>query len=109
MSKRSAMLLAAIVTAVLAIGGLALSLGVTGPAPADAAPGPAERVVKVQHRTITVHHQADGGMGASFVAVGSSAGASEDGMDGSDDPFEDERDDAFEIEDHAESADFEDD
>ena len=56
MNKRSAMLIAAGLVFTLGIGGLAVSLGLAGPAPVNAA-GAArpERVVKVERRTVTLH------------------------------------------------------
>lgn len=60
MNKRSAVLIAAGLVLTLAIGGLAVSLGLTGPAPVDAA-GPVrpERVVKVERRTVTIRRKAE--------------------------------------------------
>ena len=60
MNKRSAMLIAAGLVLTLGIGGLAVSLGLTGPAPVNAADAARpERVVKVERRTVTVHPTAD--------------------------------------------------
>lgn len=59
MNKRSAVLIAAGLVLTLVVGGLAVSLGLTGPAPVNAA-GPVrpERVVKVERRTVTIHQDA---------------------------------------------------
>ena len=59
MNKRSAVLIAAGLVLTLGIGGLAVSLGLTGPSPVNAA-GPVrpERVVKVERRTVTIHQKA---------------------------------------------------
>ena len=60
MNKRSAMLIAAGLVLTLGIGGLAVSLGLTGPAPVNAADAARpERVVRVERRTVTVHRTAD--------------------------------------------------
>lgn len=60
MNKRSAMLIAAGLVLTLGIGGLAVSLGLTGPAPVNAADAVRpERVVKVERRTVTLHRTAD--------------------------------------------------
>ena len=60
MNKRSAMLIAAGLVLTLGIGGLAVSLGLTGPAPAGAAEtAQAQRVVKAQARTVTADGTVD--------------------------------------------------
>lgn len=59
MNKRSALLIAAGLVLTLGIGGLAVSLGLTGPTPLDAVEtARPERVVKVERRTVTVHRKA---------------------------------------------------
>jgi hypothetical protein len=65
MNKRSAMLIAAGLVLTLGIGGLAVSLGLTGPAAVNAADAArAERVVRVERRTVTVDRTADAAAGA---------------------------------------------
>ena len=60
MNKRSAMLIAAGLVLTLGIGGMAVSLGLTGPAPVNAADAARpERVVRVERRTVTVDRTAD--------------------------------------------------
>lgn len=110
MNKRSAVLIAAGLVLIMAVGGLAVSLGLTGPTPVNAtgAVRP-ERVVKVERKTVTVHRKADQASGSATqiaVAPGTVTGDdSDDGFEGEDEHgFEDEDhedhdDDGFEIED----------
>jgi hypothetical protein len=75
MNKRSAMLIAAGLVLTLGIGGLAVSFGLTGPAPAGAAEtAHAQRVVKVQRQTVTAHGTADAVPGAAAQISLSSPG-----------------------------------
>jgi len=95
MNKRSAMLIAAGLVLTLGIGGLAVSLGLTGPTPVSAAAAGPERVVKVERRTVTVHRTADPARGAA-TQISSTASGSDD-LDGE---HEGEDDQEHEIEDH---------
>lgn len=75
MNKRSAMLIAAGLVLTLGIGGLAISLGLTGPTPAGAAEtAQAQRVVKAQARTVTAQGTADAAPGAAAQISLSSPG-----------------------------------
>jgi len=102
MNKRSAMLIAAGLVFTLGIGGLAVSLGLTGPAPVNAADaaGP-EPVVKVERRTVTVHRTADAAAQTSLSSPRSvdtdDIGEEHEGDD--DHGFEDGDHDEFEFED----------
>ena len=88
MNKRSAVLIAAGLVLTLGIGGLAVSLGLTGPTPVNAVEtARPERVVKVERRTVTVHRKAKAPSAATVVlsapAPGSGMGeATEDGYEG---------------------------
>jgi hypothetical protein len=85
MNKRSAVLVAAGLVFTLAIGGLAVSLGLTGPTPVDAAGSVRpERVVKVERRTVTIHRKADPASASTIVlsAPASNAAAGDDSDDG---------------------------
>lgn len=90
MKKRSAVLIAAGLVLVMAIGGLAVSLGLTGPAPVDAA-GPVrpERVVKVERRTVTIRRKAES-PSASNVVLSAPASDPSRGDDSDDGYDEDE-------------------
>ena len=105
MNKRSAVLIAAGLVLTLAIGGLAVSLGLTGPTPVNAA-GPVrpERVVKVESRTVTIHRKAESPSAATITL---SAPASDPSMgDDSDDGYESEHEsESHEDFDEAESED----
>ncbi|HEX6264557.1 MAG TPA: hypothetical protein VF036_04675 [Actinomycetota bacterium] len=105
MNKRSAVLIAAGLVLTLAIGGLAVSLGLTGPTPVNAA-GPArpERVVKVERRTVTIHQKA-GSPSAATVML--SAPASDPAIDGDSDDGYDEDASEHEDESHEESEEVE--
>lgn len=102
MNKRSAMLIAAGLVFTLGIGGLAVSLGLTGPAAVNAADGlRPERVVKVERRTVTVHRTAEGTTQTSLSSqrsVGTdNAGEEHEGED--DHGFDDGDHNEFEVED----------
>jgi hypothetical protein len=89
MNKRSAVLIAAGLVLTLAIGGLSVSLGLTGPTPVNAA-GPVrpEPMVKVERRTVTIHRKAEAPSGGTITL---SAPASDPSIgDESDDGYEDE-------------------
>lgn len=90
MNKRSAVLIAAGLVLTLAIGGLAVSLGLTGPTPVNAA-GPArpERVVKVERRTVTIRRKAES-PSASNVVLSAPASDPSRGDDSDDGYDEDE-------------------
>lgn len=100
MNKRSAVLIAAGLVLTLAIGGLAVSLGLTGPTPVNAA-GPArpERVVKVERRTLTIHRKAESPPAATVMlstpASGPALGESDDGYDEDESEHEDESHEDF--------------
>jgi hypothetical protein len=107
-NKRSAVLIAAGLVLTLAVGGLAVSLGLTGPTPVDAAGARPERVVKVQRSTVTVHRKADAAAGsATQISIASpvTSDDSDDGFEGEDE-FEDEFE-GEDREDHEESEDIE--
>ena len=101
MNKRSAMLIAAGLVFTLGIGGLAVSLGLTGPAPVNAAAAGPERVVKVERRTVTVHRTAEGTTQTSLSSQRSvdtdNAGEEHEGED--DHGFDDGDHNEFEVED----------
>ena len=97
MNKRSAMLIAAGLVLTLGIGGLAVSLGLTGPAPVNAAAADPERVVKVERRTVTVHRSADAAPGAT-----SQISSTAPGSDDPDEEYEGEDDHGSEEDDHDE-------
>lgn len=105
MNKRSAMLIAAGLVLTLGIGGLAVSLGLTGPAPAGAAEtAQAQRVVKVQTRTVTAHGTTDAALGAAAQISLSSPGTVDSDDAGEEHPeegqgHEGEDHDTFEVED----------
>ncbi len=106
MNKRSAVLIAAGLVLTLAIGGLAVSLGLTGPTPVNAA-GPVrpERVVKVESRTVTIHRKAESRPPRATITL--SAPAADPSMgDDSDDGYESEHEsESHEDFDEAESED----
>jgi hypothetical protein len=89
MNKRSAVLIAAGLVLTLAIGGLSVSLGLSGPTPVNAA-GPVrpERVVKVERRTVTIHRKAEA-PSAGTITLSTSASEPFTGDD-SDDGYETE-------------------
>jgi len=101
MNKRSAILIAAGLVFTLGIGGLAVSLGLTGPAPVNAAAARAERVVKVERRTVTLHRTAEGTTQSSLSSPRSDdtdcIGQEHDGED--DHGFDDGDHSEFEVED----------
>jgi hypothetical protein len=102
MKKRSAMLIAAGLVLTLGIGGLAVSLGLTGPAPVNAAAAAPERVVRVERRTVTVHRTAEAAPVATTQTSSSAPGsddldAEHEGEDGQEHEIEDHE--GFEIED----------
>lgn len=83
MNKRSAVLVAAGLVLTLIVGGVAISVGLTGPTSTQAAlrtTRKAKPIVKVRKRTVTVHRQ--GAAGSSVVASGglSVGGQSGDGI-----------------------------
>ena len=85
MNKRSAVLIAAGLVLTLAIGGLAVSLGLTGPTPVNAVEtARPERVVKVERRTVTVHRKAKASSAATIVlsAPAPSSSMGDDAGDG---------------------------
>ena len=63
MNKRSAMLMAAGLVLTLIVGGVAMSTGLTGPTPSQAAPRAGQRqkapepIIKTVKHTVTVHKQ----------------------------------------------------
>ena len=105
MNKRSAVLIAAGLVLTLAIGGLAVSLGLTGPSPVNAA-GPVrpERVVKVERRTVTIHQKAMPASAGTITlsAPGADAAIGDDSDDGYENEHESESHEDF---DEAESED----
>jgi hypothetical protein len=104
-NKRSAVLIAAGLVLTLGIGGLAVSLGLTGPTPVNAVEtARPERVVKVERRTVTVHRKAKAPSAATVVLsapAGSTMG--DDSSEGDDSEHESESHEDFsdmESEDH---------
>jgi hypothetical protein len=76
MNKRSAVFIAGGLVLLMAVGGLAVSLGLTGPTPVNAA-GPVrpERVVKVERKTVTVHRKAKPAAGSAIQVFATSPGS----------------------------------
>jgi hypothetical protein len=106
MNKRSAMLIAVGLVLTLGIGGLAVSLGLTGPAPAAAAEeAQAQRIVKVERRTVTADGTADAALGAAAqISLSSPSSVDPDdvgeGHESEDDHgFDEDNHDEFEVED----------
>ena len=97
MNKRSAMLMAAGLVLTLIVGGVAMSIGLTGPTSSEATPRAERRraaapIVKTVKHTVTVHKRGSAtpatGTGTSDSnSAGSVAGASDEdhGSDGDDD------------------------
>jgi hypothetical protein len=84
-NKRSAVLIAAGLVLTLGIGGLAVSLGLTGPTPVNALEtAQPERVVKVERRTVTIHRKAKASSAATVVlsAPAPGSGMGDDSGDG---------------------------
>jgi hypothetical protein len=97
-NKRSAVLIAAGLVLTLGIGGLAVSLGLTGPTPVNAVEtARPERVVKVERRTVTVHRKAKASSAATVVlsAPAPSAGMADGSGDGYEGEHESESHDDF--------------
>jgi hypothetical protein len=89
MNKRSAVLIASGLVLTLAIGGLAVSLGLTGPAPVNAAGSVRpERAVRVERKTVTIRRQA-GSASAEPVMLSARTSGASTGED-SDDRYESE-------------------
>jgi hypothetical protein len=102
--KRSALLVAAGLTLTLIAGGLAVAMGLTGPAASTAVPGIERRsapepIVRTVRRTVTVHKQADAKAGEVVRVAASGAPAVSDAPDPS---HESEIDDHDDGEDHDE-------
>ena len=99
MNKRSAMLMAAGLVLTLIVGGVAMSVGLTGPTPSEATPRAERRqtaapIVKTVKHTVTVHKRGSAtpatGTGTSgSSSAGSVAGSTDDdhGNDGDDDDY----------------------
>lgn len=90
MNKRSAVLIAAGLVLTLGIGGLAVSLGLTGPAAGAADLAEPQQVVEVSRRTVTTPQPTSG----------NAAPASEASDGSGDHEDEDEHEDEHESEDH---------
>jgi hypothetical protein len=105
MNKRSAVLIALGLVLTLGIGGLAVSLGLTGPSPVSAVSARPERVVKVQRKTVTVHPKAATPSAVSLSVAAPSSNVEDDSFEN----FEDEQGDEMEheSEDHEELDEFE--
>ena len=79
MNKRSAMLVAAGLVLTLIVGGVALSVGLTGPEASQAATRVNHRkqkpepIIRTVHRTVTVHQQGQAAAAAPVSSSGSSA------------------------------------
>jgi hypothetical protein len=94
MNKRSAMLIAAGLVMTLIVGGVAISVGLTGPTSSKAALRTSTRkakpIVKVKKRTVTVHRQGEAvAVGSTSSVAGGSQGqpasGTGDGQNGSSD------------------------
>jgi hypothetical protein len=83
-NKRSAVLIAAGLVLTLGIGGLAVSLGLTGPTPVNAVESARpERIVKVERRTVTIHRKAKAPSATTVLsAAAPGSGMGEDSIDG---------------------------
>ena len=104
MNKRSAMLMAAGLVLTLIVGGVAMSIGLTGPTSSEATPRAERRrtaapIVKTVKHTVTVHKRGSAtpatGTGTSGSnSAGSVTGSTDDdhGSDGDDDHGEDHGD-----------------
>src|SRR5215213_3171313 len=101
MKKRSAMVVAAGLVLALALAGLGLAMGITGPSADAKAPKPHHRRAPIVHtttRTITVHKAGESpvsavsasGTSSGYATVQSSSGTSyeQESNSGSDDSFE---------------------
>lgn len=98
MNKRSAVFIAAGLVLTLGIGGLAVSLGLTGPTPVNAIEtARPERVVKVERRTVTVHRKGKTPSAATVVlsAPAPASGMGDDSGDGYEGEHESESHDDF--------------
>ena len=83
MNKRSAMLMAAGLVLTLIVGGVAMSVGLTGPTPSGAAPRAEQRrtatpIIKTVKHTVTVHKR-----GSATPAAGTSGSGSAGSVSGS--------------------------
>ncbi|HEX6580934.1 MAG TPA: hypothetical protein VF195_08690 [Actinomycetota bacterium] len=105
MNKRSAVLIALGLVLTLGIGGLAVSLGLTGPSPVSAASAQREPVMRVQRKTVTVHRKAAAPSAVSLSVVAPSSKVEDDPSE----DFEDEQGDEMEneSEDHEDLDEFE--
>lgn len=88
MNKRSAMLMAAGLVLTLIVGGVAMSVGLTGPTPSEAGPRAERRqtaapIIKTVKHTVTVHKR--GSATPATGASGSSSAGSVSGSIGDDD------------------------
>ena len=101
MNKRSAMLIAAGLVLTLGIGGLAVSLGLTGPTPAGAADTAlAQRVVEVQAGAVTAQGTVDAAPGAAAqISLSSPGTVDSDDAGEEDQEHEGEDPGTFEVED----------
>ena len=88
MNKRSAMLMAAGLVLTLIVGGVAMSTGLTGPTPSQAAPRAGQRqkapkpIIKTVKHTVTVHKQGTATPATAPATAGSSyAGSLSGSMD----------------------------
>ena len=98
MNKRSAMLIAAGLVLTLGIGGRAVSLGLTGPTPADTAL--AQRVVEVQAGAVTAQGTVDAAPGAAAqISLSSPGTVDSDDAGEEDQEHEGEDHGTFEVED----------
>ena len=100
MNKRSAMLIAGGLVLAMGLAALAVSLGITGPAPAVAAQGRATPIVRVERRTVTIHRSADAPSAAALIPNDAGHG-SDEGLEHEGEEHESElgSEDGFEFED----------
>ena len=100
MNKRSAMLIAGGLVIAMGLAALAVSLGITGPAPAVAAQGRATPIVRVERRTVTIQRGAED-PSAAAVNPGDDDHGSDEGWEHEGEEHESEHgsDDGFEFED----------
>lgn len=97
MNKRSATIIAAMLVGVLAIGGTAFSLGLTGPSASDATEGPTTAgqnpTVDTQTRTVIVRRQSSSTPAAVVQDLSSNSGPSASSGPGHEGSDEDHGDD----------------
>ena len=103
MNKRSAMLMAAGLVLTLIVGGVAMSVGLTGPTPSQAAPRAGHRqkapkpIIKTVKHTVTVHKKGEAvpaaTTGSSDVGSAGSVSGSSGNSDDQDSTYDDQGDD----------------